>query len=351
MKRQRGQSMTEYLVALGAGGTLLTAMVVNGDIQRVLDALHDNYRGYSAAISDIQDYGDVAVSAPVSDGGGPVEDNGSSSGGGNDDNSATGELSKLNQIYDQDGNLLGVVQGDKILDPDGNVIGSYIYDATTGEQKAVVNDVEYDNVSVVSVVVGDDGEALAVKAFVVNGEVVGFGYVQNGLYYDALNGKQTSKVPSGAQVVDTRAVTVRDNQGNESAFGYEVNGLVYSLAQVQNPAETYGSAKQPDGELVEMRLTQSSTQTAWSGYSTCVVRSVDWVNQELSGYPGSGSYSFDKTEKDSGGNTVTTTNNAVVESPTNNLGYIATTDQGSAGCGGRWILTEGASDWTLTGPF
>lgn len=351
MKRQRGQSMTEYLVALGAGGTLLTAMVVNGDIQRVLDALHDNYRGYSAAISDIQDYGDVAVSAPVNDSDGPVDDDGSSSGGdGNDDNAANG-LSKVNQIYDQDGNLLGTVQGDSIVDADGNVIGSYVYDATTGEQKAVVSGVEYDNVSVVAVVVGDDGEALAVKAFVVNGEVVGFGYVQNGQYYDALNAEPTSQVPSGAQVVDTRAVTVRDTQGNESAFGYEVGGLVYSLAQVQNPGETYSTAKQPDGELVEMRLTQSATQTNWSGYSTCVVRSVAWVNQELSGYPGSGSYTFAKTEQDSDGNTVTTTNNAVVESPTNNLGYITSADQGSAGCGGRWILSEGASDWTLTGPF
>jgi hypothetical protein len=40
----------------------------------------------------------------------------------------------------------------------------------------------------------------------------------------------------------------------------------------------------------------------------------------------------------------------VVESPTNNLGYIDSADMGGS-CAGRWLLTEGASDWTLSGPY
>jgi hypothetical protein len=75
------------------------------------------------------------------------------------------------------------------------------------------------------------------------------------------------------------------------------------------------------------------------------VRALDWVNSELNGQ-----YNFAKTEDDGSGNQVTTTQNAVVESPTNNLGYIDSADMGGS-CQGRWTLTEGASDWTLGGPY
>ena len=98
--------------------------------------------------------------------------------------------------------------------------------------------------------------------------------------------------------------------------------------------------------LVQMVLTQASTLISWSGYSRCIVRAVNWVDNELNG-----AYSFDKTEDDGSGNQVTTTQNAVVESPTNNLGYIDNADQGSGGCQGRWVLTEGATSWSLGGPF
>ena len=362
MIRQFGQAMTEYLVALGIGGTIVAALTLapcepagssKGCIPTLFDALHNNYEGYSAAISDIQDYGDIQVAAPPSDDGVVEDDDGIPGDGGVDDDTPelAETLNKVNYVYDSQGNVIGTVNGTTIYDLNGNSIGTYEYDEETGQQVAVINGETITGVSTGSVFVDDEGNALALKAFVVNGNVVGFGYEVNGKYYEPLKGELTSKVPNNAVVADTRPVQVLDSAGNASTFGYEVDGYIYSMSKVQVSGETYTAAKVPDGELVEMVLSQSSTIADWNGYSRCIVRSLDWVNGELTGYPGSGIYSFDKTEDDGSGNQVTTTNNAIVESPTNNLGYIASADQGSGGCQGRWILTEGANDWTLSGPY
>jgi hypothetical protein len=360
MKEQRGQSMAEYLVALGIGGSIILALTLapctvagsaKGCVPAMLDALHSNYEGYSSAISDVQDYGDVEVAAPPEDET-PIEDDDDipgDGGNGGDDIPMAETLNKVNYVYDAQGNVIGTVSGNTIYDLAGNPIGEYEYDTDTGQQVATVNGQPV-VVSVGSVFVDEDGNALALKAFVVNGQVVGFGYAAGGNYYDPLKGEKTTKVPSNASVVDTRVVKVLDNSGKASDFGYEVDGYIYSLSKVQVSGETYTTAKVPDGELVEMVLSQSSTIASWSGYSRCIVRSVDWVNTELSAYPGSGNYTFDKTEDDGSGNQVTTTDNAVVESPTNNLGYIDSADMRGS-CAGRWLLTEGASDWTLSGPY
>lgn len=362
MRRQKGQSMAEYLVVLGVSGSILAALTLvpcseansaKGCIPTMLDALHNNYAGYSAAIGDIQDYGDVEVAAPpAEDDDDDEEDNDEIPGGGDDDGDTPQPetLGKVNQIYDANGNLMGVVQGTQIYDLEGNLIGDYVFNPETGEQTAVIDGEIVTGVSVVGVVVGKDGDPLEVKAFVVNGNLVGFGYVDDGKYYDALQGEETDKVPNGAEVRDTRVVKIRDSAGKISDFGYEVDGYIYSLAKVQVANETYGSAKIPDAELVEMRLSQLTTIASWSGYSKCVARGLDWVNSELSGYPGSGDYTFAKTEKDADDNDVTTTNNAVVESPTNNVGFIDSGDLGSGGCQGRWVLQENADSWTLSGP-
>lgn len=364
MRAQRGQSMTEYLVALGIGGSIIAALTLapcepagttRGCVPALIDALHNNYEGYSAAIGAVQDYEDIAVADPPSGDGSTSEDNDSATGGGQDADTPTQAeaLNKVNYVYDANGNVVGTVVGDVIYDADGNAIGTYTYNEETGEQVATINGEVISGVSTASVFVDDEGNEVALKAFVVNGHVVGFGYEVNGQYYEPLQGELTEAVPDDAVVADTRPVRVYDSSGNSSVFGYEVGGYIYSLAQVQVAGETYRSVKSPDGELVQMTLTQSDTLSDWSGYSTCIVRSYDWVNSELtlSGYSGSGVVSFDKTEDDGSGNQVTTSNNAIVESPTNNLGYIDGDDLGSGGCSPRWTLTETDSQWILNGPY
>src|SRR5690606_21050548 len=83
MNGQRGQAMAEYLVALGIGGTLVAALTLapctpagsdKGCVPTLLDALHNNYAGYSAAIADVQHYGDLKVAAPPADEGGVEDD-------------------------------------------------------------------------------------------------------------------------------------------------------------------------------------------------------------------------------------------------------------------------------------
>ncbi|PYC25952.1 hypothetical protein DMO17_09810 [Aquipseudomonas alcaligenes] len=357
MRAQAGQSMAEYLVALGIGGSIIAALTLTpctvagsakGCVPTLIDALHNNYEGYSAAIGDVQDYGEVDVAAPPEDEG-EVEDDDSIPGdGGNDDPTETPaeSLNKVNYVYDDQGNVIGTVSGSTIYDLDGNVIGEYTYNEETGEQVAVVDGEEITGVSVGSIFVDEDGNEVPLVAIVVNNQVVGFAYENDGKYFDPLKGELTDDVPDGAQAATTRPVMVRDGSGQASLFGYEVDGYIYSLSKVQVSGETYAAAKVPDGELVQMVLTQASTLISWSGYSRCIVRAVNWVDNELNG-----AYSFDKTEDDGSGNQVTTTQNAVVESPTNNLGYIDNADQGSGGCQGRWVLTEGATSWSLSGPF
>ena len=362
MKMQRGQAMTEYLVALGIGGSIIAALTLapcepagtsRGCVPALIDALHNNYEGYSAAIGAVQDYEDIAVADPPSGDGSTSDDQDTATGGDQvaDTPTQAEALNKVNYVYDANGNVVGTVVGDVIYDADGNAIGTYTYNEETGEQTATINGEVISGVSTGSVFVDDEGNEVALKAFVVNGKVVGFGYEVNGEYYEPLQGELTEDVPDDAVVTDTRPVRVYDSSGNSSVFGYEVDGYVYSLAQVQVAGETYESVKTPDGELVQMTLSQPLNIVAWAGYSTCIVRSYDWVNSELTGYPGSGAYVFDKTEDDGSGNEVTTANNAIVESPTNNLGYIDSDDLGSGGCDPRWKLVEGTDNWTLSGPY
>jgi hypothetical protein len=352
--------MAEYLVALGIGGSIIAALTLtpctvagsaSGCVPTLIDALHNNYEGYSAAIGDVQDYGDIEVAAPPEDEG-EVEDDDSIPGdGGKDDPNKvpTEALNKVSYVYDDQGNVIGTVSGNTIYDLSGKEVGEYSFDPETGEQVVKIGGKEVTGISIGSVFVDEDGNEVALKAILVGGQVRGFGYEVDGKFYDPLKGELT-EVPDSAQAVATRPVMVRDASGNANLFGYEVDGYIYSLSKVQVSGETYATQKVADGELVEMVLSQSSTIADWDGYSRCVVRGLDWVNTELSAYPGSGNYTFDKTEDDGSGNQVTTTDNAVVESPTNNLGYIDSADMGGS-CAGRWLLTEGASDWTLSGPY
>lgn len=357
MKGQRGQSMAEYLVVLGVSGSIIAGLTLlpcteagsaKGCIPTLLDALHNNYEGYSAALSDVQDYGDVKVAAPPADevdtGGG--DNDGIPGGGtGGGDTSQAESLGKVNQLYDANGNLLGTVQGTQIYDLDGKLIGDYNFDPVTGQQTAVIDGKPVTGVSVVGVIIGKNGDALEIKAFVVNGKVVGFGYVDDGKYYDALQGSRIQNVPTGVSAVDTRPVKIRDSQGKVSDFGYEVGGYIYSLAKVQVAGDTYTTTKVADAELVEMRLTETATIANWNGYSRCVARSLNWVDSELNG-----TLDFDKSEDDGSGNQVTTSGNAVVESPTNNVGFIDSADLGS-GCQGRWVVQEKPDSWSVSGPF
>jgi hypothetical protein len=358
MRRQQGQSMAEYLVVLGVSGSLIAALTLlpcdeanssKGCIPTILDALHNNYQSYSASLSGVQDYGAVALAEPPSSTP-PADDDDSDDADqgdqtGDTPDSAT-ETLQVQEILDSSGNVIGTLQDGRVIDANGNDIGAYVFDASTGVQTVVI-DGQTVVVSLNTLIIGSDGKTAVLKAFVnAQGQVVGFGYFESGGYYDSTSASKVS-VPSGTQAVAIRPVKTRDDQGNDQDYGYEAGGYFYSLKSVLTPQGAYTSPLVADGELVEMRLSEPATADAWSDYATCVVREPGWTTRELSGYAGSGNYSFDKYDDLN----MTTSNNNAVATPDTTSGFIAASDVGSGLCQGRWVLEESARDWTLSGPF
>ncbi|OEC35698.1 hypothetical protein SAMN05216600_104208 [Pseudomonas cuatrocienegasensis] len=358
MRRQWGQAMAEYLVVLGVSGSLIAALTLlpcdeaqssKGCIPTILDALHNNYQSYSASLSGVQDYGQLAVAAPpsstppASDDDSDDADQGEQTGETPD--TATETLQVL-EVADSTGKVIGTVQNGRVIDANGNDIGAYLYDVTNSTSTVVI-DGQTVVVSLNTPVIGSDGKAAVLKAFVnAQGQVVGFGYFEADRFYDAFRANKVG-VPSGTQAVAIRPVKTRDDKGNDQPYGYEAGGYIYSQLTVLTPQSTYATSLVADGELLEMRFSEADTAGVWSDYSSCVVREPGWTRRELSGYAGSGNFTFNKFDAIN----MSTSNHTAVATPEKISGFIEAGEVGAGGCAGRWVLQEGAADWTLSGPF
>lgn len=358
MRTQRGQSMAEYLVVLGVGGSIIAGLTLlpcdqahsdKGCIPTLLDALHNNYQAYSAALSDVQDYGHLAVAAPPDAAGGAQDDDQDDVDLGTAPPVDVGDeiaTLQVQQLLDANGNVIGTVKKGRVYDANGKDIGEYNFDSATGIQTAII-DGKTTVVDLNTVIVGSDGSPAILKAFVnSSGQVVGFGYYESSSYFDAASASKT-KVPTGTVAAPIRKVKIHGNNGLDSDFGYESGGYIYSLVTVLDPKNDYSVPLIADGELVEMRLSEPSTASNWNAYSSCVVRPLNWVDNELNGYSGSGNFTFDKVDASN----VTTANSASVASPAKTVGFIDAPDIGVGGCNGRWIVQESKNSWTLSGPF
>jgi len=355
---QWGQAMAEYLVVLGVSGSLIAALTLlpcdeakssKGCIPTILDALHSNYQSYSASLSGVQDYGRLAVAAPpssappASDDDSDDPDSGEQTG---DTPDSAPQTLQVQEIVDSSGKVIGILKNGRVIDANGNDIGAYLFDVQTGLQTVVI-DGQTVVVDLNTLIIGADGKVAVLKAFVnAQGQVVGFGYFESGGYYDSTSASKVS-VPTGTQAMAIRPVKTRDDSGNDVMYGYEVGGYFYSLKTVLTPQGTYASTLVADGELLEMRFSEPDTAGVWSDYSTCVVRQPGWTSRELSGYAGSGNFTFAKF----GAIGMSTSNNTAVASPEKTSGFIEESAVGAGGCSGRWVLQEDPVNWTLSGPF
>lgn len=135
LKYQLGQSAVEYGIVSSA--LFLAIYMTNTGcegydncIQKLQVAMHDNYDGYSASLSAVHQYGELAADVSESEwGDGDDGDDGgnSSSGGGGDVSIEEGiyDVTSLNSADGSVSNLTLSADGITVLDENGNEVGTY----------------------------------------------------------------------------------------------------------------------------------------------------------------------------------------------------------------------------------
>lgn len=135
LKRQLGQSAVEYGIV---SSVLFLAIYMTNTgcegydncIQKLQVAMHDNYDGYSASLSAVHQYGDLAADVRESewgDGDDDGDDNSGSSGGGGDVSldEGTYDVTSLNSADGSVNNLTLSADGITVLDENGTSVGTY----------------------------------------------------------------------------------------------------------------------------------------------------------------------------------------------------------------------------------
>ena len=282
MKKQLGQSMTEYLVVLGVTGAAL--LLAGNDVERLFDNVRSSYKSYSSEMNKVQLYNNEAVrfldpspddgfddgqpeSPPPTEPQQPVND----------------KLAALDEVYDANGVYVGRLANKKLIDSDGKEIGR---DDSVGLSQINLVDLNgqalYPGFSIRQVYVDSTGKPLVLQALAnASGEVLGFAYLKDSKYYNAFTGNALSKQPQGLTPIPTRDVL-------PYAAGYEANGLVYAWDDALGMASSaFTSPRKIIGELVSLYLTPA-TEAAWSKHSLCIVRPYGWAAEQVSPLPAAG---------------------------------------------------------------
>ena len=283
MRKQLGQSMTEYLVVLGVTGAALLAATT--DVTNLFSNVQDSYRTQSSEMNKVQIYGspkfqtnpitreegdgddgdtpqDVPVNNPTRDYPPVISMVFDSTG------KEVGTLNENNEVVDQAGNVVGtckrITEGPKIgqcefVDPDtGQPIDGWTIDSQW---------------------VDDQGNPLQLHALSRGQEVVGFAYFYNNNFYDSVTRKRLDPQPTNLSSVQTRPVTTLDGSGKPFISGREANGYIYSESSVQLNTQDFSTAKKIEGELVT--VTFEDPQLPLSDpkkYKPCVVTENKWNN-------------------------------------------------------------------------
>lgn len=265
---QRGQTMAEYLVVVGA---LISAFfwVANTDcgeencIDKLKTVMHDKYEGYSHSISAVHQYGDFqgeGFESSWGEGGTSTPGNGGGTSGelpeqeglakadvltSTDGDTVYGTLSGTEVIYDDDGNAISVVQ--YVVDEDGNVIGTYNPDDGT----ITFLDGGTESALAASIVTDENGDPVDLQAVVdcSTQEVYGFGYESGatGDFHNSLT-LETMDI-SGYCLAPTYGVV--DDDGNS------VNGAIVGenyYASTLTVTIDPGSPQTPSGEVVYFNI-------------------------------------------------------------------------------------------------
>jgi|GEM_PF-1001318 len=268
LRRQLGQTMTEYLIiCLSLVGSFY--WVANEDcegydncISKLLTVMHDNYDGYSASVSAVQKYGDYGADvrestwADDSDSG-----DGSGGGGGSTDLNSDG-LTTITEVTDAIGfESYGSLQPDgSVVNEAGEIVG--YYDDDTGVYTSLDGSVVI-NAAVTEVVLDEDGNVLQLSAVVECGTdpavVVGFGY-QSQASSKFFNSAQKSEIDIGSYCVEP-SYKILDKEGNTES-GRIVDGQYYAVTETII-LDTAGTA--PVGEVVY-----------WDDLNICSVMISSW---------------------------------------------------------------------------
>lgn len=277
MKKQRGQSMTEYLVVLGVTGAGLLAATT--DVTALLDNVQNNYRTQSSEMSKVQIYSNPKLQInPITRDDGDGDD-------GDEPSPPSGDIPEaeypptLLSVMDADGNYLGTLdQNDMLVDAQGNEIAwckrqvngqcTFIKDGKEVFPGAVTN----------SDWVDDDGKPLPLIALSRNGAVVGFVYLYNDKYYDVSTRKRLNPQPTNLSATQTRRVSSYDGDGKLFSAGYEADGLIYSDGTVlSGNTLDFSTAKKIEGELVSVQFADPTLPSNEPRkYKPCVVALNNW---------------------------------------------------------------------------
>ena len=266
MRRQRGQSMAEYLVVTSALVSALLYFEKNSDcpgydncIASLLTVMHDNYDGYSASMSAVHKYGDYSADVSGSDWG--DGDGGSDGSGGGSSGGGVGLDDGLTQISQVTSNIgdetYGTLQSDgSVTNDSGDVVG--YYDEDTGFFVSTGGGVDT-GARVNEIVLDEDGNVLQLDAFTsCSGSpksVYSFGYESKatGKFYD------TNLAETSIDGLCTEpSYKVVDRNGDDES-GRIVDGLYYAITGIE------GAPLSPTGEVVY-----------WADLGDCAVMVDGW---------------------------------------------------------------------------
>jgi hypothetical protein len=329
MRKQLGQSMTEYLVVVGVTGAGLLAATT--DVSKLFDNVHRSYSTQSSEMNKVQIYsnpklqenevvredddgddGDEIPDTPV-----PVPEQ---------------EYPPyVESVFDEFGNLIGHVKDGYLVDASGEQVATCMRSASGQCSFVDANGNSVFNGATTNTEwVDDDGKPLVLQALTNSaGQVMGFAYLYNGQYHDASSRKRLDPQPSGLTAVQTRPVISYDENGKAFSSGHAINGLIYSESSILSPAgKDFSTAMVASGELVGV-VYQTAPSATWSQYKPCLVVPLGWSNNFSSGA------------------TLSAGEAANFNNPQPGTSYI---NSEAASCQGRSTVTldSSTSNWTLS---
>lgn len=274
--RQLGQSMTEYMVVLGVTGVALLAATT--DVTQLFDNVHNNYRTQSSEMNKVQRYNNTKVrfneneseESDYDDGETPAPDD-------TELPDADAQIPSIEWVYDQDGDLLGRMDGDMLVDDNGNIL-AWCQRTDSGDCVFVDGDgnIIYGGATSTRQWVDENGNELPLMALTVGGKVYGFAYLYKNKFYSANDRKLLDPQPTGFTAAPMRRIVTLDDNGVPQTSSYELNGRLYSLKSTLTAPSTFtNEVGNEDEELVSVEFVLMPNSN-WKNYSPCLVMPGGW---------------------------------------------------------------------------
>ncbi|MGE8497166.1 MAG: hypothetical protein ACN6O6_06615 [Pseudomonas sp.] len=274
--RQAGQSMTEYMVVLGVTGAALLAATT--DVGTLFDNVKRGYQTQSSEMNRVQQYDRFRVSFNPNESGEDDYDDGDTPPPEDSDQPAADEqLPTVEWVYDENGKMLGKMDGDMLVDAAGNVL-AWCRRTETGDCVFVDENgnIIYGGASSTRQWVDENGNELPLMAMTSGGKIYGFAYLYKNKYYSAGDRKLLNPQPTGLTAQPMRRVVDLDSKGVPQTAGYELGGKLYSVKSTLQLSTTFedevGAEKD---ELVSVEFLAAPNDN-WEGYAPCLVMPGGW---------------------------------------------------------------------------